>query len=142
MKQLIQKYNVAVNLFLTLVFALNTLAPLSLLFNQDTLAGDSVAQELFSGKILICTSSGYKYVSLEDFKNGNLPDESDPRPHCPLCAIAATSAYLFIPEIYAILFSEFEATSPYYSVFFQRLIPSIILNKANPRAPPIYSFFA
>ena len=69
MKQLIQKYNVTVNLFLTLVFVLNTLSPLSLYFNKDTLSDASVVQELFGGKILICTSSGYKYVSLEDFKN-------------------------------------------------------------------------
>lgn len=137
MKQLIQKYNVTVNLFLTLVFILNALPPLSFLLKQDILSDASVVQELFSGKILICTSSGYKYVSLEDFKNGNLPDKGDQKPHCPLCLINGTSAFLYIPETYAKLFPEFEVISPYYSVFFQLLIPGIVLNKTNPRAPPL-----
>ena len=142
MTSLIQRHGTTVNLLFTLVFILNTMSPLLSSFSQNTFANDSVIEGLLSDKILICTSSGYKYVSLEDFRNGKLPNEHDQKPHCPLCFISTALSHLFVPENNSIQFPIFKSENPYYRTFLQVLIPNITLNNSFPRAPPSYSFFA
>jgi len=138
MKNIMQRYRHPVNLLLTLALFLNAIAPLSfaLAHNADQNSG---IEELFGNKILICTPLGYKYISLDEFKNGAAPEDHDTRPHCPLCVINMAADHPYIPTDFVIEYPHITPIKPHYHGVSQNFTLNEIYTNANPRAPPHFS---
>lgn len=129
---------------LSLVLALNTALPAFTSFDNFFKANSeeeiATLEKLYGkqGKILICTSYGFKYVTIEELQNGDSNgsphnDES----HCPLCIITAannktapssqaTIDVPFNPEYKALSFYSKEAIIHSYENSFYK----------SSRAPP------
>lgn len=49
------------------------------------------------GKVMICTITGVKWVSLQDLQSGNAPETSQKPHNCPLCSISGIGMAAFQP---------------------------------------------
>jgi hypothetical protein len=83
-----------------LAFLINAFVPFFAIYNipQASAATQEQTQDkensFFGDKILICTSAGFKWVSLDDLESFQDLEQQDDAPHsssfeCPLCYVAA-----------------------------------------------------
>lgn len=58
-------------------------------------------KELYGGdaKVLICTSFGFKYVSLDELEKEQGQGETSPQEHCPLCLLTANKNKSYEPSL-------------------------------------------
>lgn len=54
---------------------------------QNLSVAQTQAAEFF-GKILICTITGYKWVSIDDLRKGKIPETAHKGQTCPLCTFS------------------------------------------------------
>ena len=91
----------------------------------------------FFGKVLICTLEGYKWVSLEDLRTGNVPDTPHQGQSCPLCTANVGGMLALAPIGGAYVVWAPLQTASYAPIISAEsrhfLIPA---NIKNPRAPP------
>ncbi len=121
---------------LVLVLVFNSLAPL-LAMPESGPSSDVVGiEELFSDRILICTASGFRYISIEDYEKGEFPDNHNPQIHCPLCIISLYKLDNFIPDVTAVKLSYSVSGQSYYRDVTQGYTCTHRICNTNPRAPP------
>ena len=129
----------SITLLLTLALLFNAMSPLLFAFNVSPASTDSAAESMFGDKILICTSTGFKYVSIEDFRNGSLPDQKNALPHCSLCIINSLLAHNFIP---AVITSDLPQLGVVLTLRYRDVTQNIsrhyAANNSYSRAPPYF----
>ena len=128
-----------VTFLLIIALLFNAIFPLLTALNNYSESKLSGIDELFSDRILICTSSGFKYISLKDYEEGNFPDDNDPRPHCPLCTINAAITDKFLPTITKIEFPRFSGERIYYFTDKNYILSPEWIKYNKSRAPPYSS---
>ncbi|MCC3861658.1 DUF2946 domain-containing protein [Pseudemcibacter aquimaris] len=133
MLRIIRHYKLNINMFAALVILINALAPLSVAAKD--LSG---VEDLFGDKIIICTPTGIKYVSIDELNGLTSSDQDQSQSHCPLCLIKVSASVL-----YAINLSdayEIEHRKSNGQVFSADHInrSASIIGAANPRAPPAF----
>lgn len=65
----IRNSKIAIQILLTITLFFNALAPISIVVAQFTAADETSMESLFGDNILICTPSGYKCISFDEFEN-------------------------------------------------------------------------
>jgi len=134
MKEAKKQHQASISAIIILALFFNAISPLFISFaNASTLA---TKDSPFGDKILICTAEGFKYVNIEDFANGDYPQENDSRPHCPLCIINTVKTDKFIPTITTIKALKVTTTKIHYHILGQVTSYRAAVNNINPRAPP------
>jgi hypothetical protein len=136
MKNLVQKYKRIANLLVIFAFLINASIPALGTIARSSSTSDTSYEAMLGGKILICTPSGYQYVSIEDIGNKKTPNQTGKLSHCPLCAIelasphflASTDVDTYIPSRIARTLSFDTET-----IFLPR---GKTFQKFSPRAPP------
>ena len=118
-----------------LILALLLNAALPSILSLINAASDEQSS-LFGDKILICTSTGAKYISIADYENGNLPADYDPRPHCPLCILNLAMADAHIPASITIKRVQPPAMQVYYYAFAENNYNAKAALHTRSRAPP------
>jgi hypothetical protein len=70
-----------------LAFVFNLLLPFFATYNLSSVQASSEASlaSLIGDKILICTQSGYKWISLSELQGGESVPETEAHFKCPLC---------------------------------------------------------
>lgn len=133
----LRAYQFKINLFVALVLILNAFAPLSVVAKEFSSAKEVGIEALYGDNILICTPTGFKYISIDELndmeKNGQSSDQS----HCPLCQISAFSTILALIE-----FNAFNVPSNYGSVQTIYVEDDLLLSPSRTRnikarAPPV-----
>ncbi len=81
-------------LLVTAVF-LNAAAPLSAVADQLFPSEEASLESLLGSKIIICTPTGFKYISYDDFHNNSGHGLPDDQSHCALCQISTDDNPLF-----------------------------------------------
>ncbi len=66
-----------------------------------------------SNKILICTSTGYKYISIEKLSRNESDEQNTPKQHCPLCIIQTNNFEPSLSSTALIEFSQFLFSTVY-----------------------------
>ncbi len=66
-------------------------------FATYNLSSDKEVSSIFGEKVLICTADGFKWISLEDAKNGEFPNKHD-NVKCPVCFFLANTKTSFVPK--------------------------------------------
>lgn len=91
----------------------------------------------FFGKVLICTLQGYKWISLEDLRTGNVPDTPHQGQNCPLCTANVGGMLALAPTTGAYLVWAPLQTASYAGIpQAERRHSLTAANIKNPRAPP------
>ena len=91
----------------------------------------------FFGKVLICTLEGYKWVSLEDLRTGNVPDTPHQGQNCPLCTANGSGMLALTPIGGAYVVWAPLQTASYAGIpQAERRHSLTAANIKNPRAPP------
>lgn len=124
-------------LLVALALMFNALSPLLFTLNSYASAATNTQSSL-GNKILICTANGFEYISLEDYENGNYPQDKSSIPHCPLCIISSASADKFCPTAITVTFPKITTTSIYYSDVAQISSLHITADNIRSRAPPYF----
>lgn len=136
MSYLLSPYKLKMNILVVLALFVNAIAPISVAFAQQVSAEEAELEALFGDKIIICTPFGYKYIDLEDFKNGEHPTEDGSSFHCSLCGININGDILYTPSSIEIYYKEISA-SAYYHQGIEYYFDNIeATGQINPRAPP------
>ena len=78
-----------ISLFLFFAFVISTLTPFFAVYNLEP-ENKAIVElsKIFGGKILICSSDGFKWVNVVDLENENKHAPNN-NYKCPLCYIAA-----------------------------------------------------
>lgn len=80
MKKIGTSHKTNLSIIITLILLFSAVSPLFHFSKLESLTKNE-------DQILICTASGYKYVSLSDYQNGDLPDDYNPQIKCPNCIV-------------------------------------------------------
>ncbi len=129
---------ILINFALTIAFLFNAILPLLLIFDRPTSPDSDALAQIFNDKILICTSSGYKYISIRDLEKGDLSAGKDNfSSHCVLCLIELAAADLYVPEK-PLIFPSLSISENIYFVRYSSALNFVGLKGNNsPRAPPV-----
>lgn len=89
-----------------LAFAFNLLLPFfaSYSLNSAQAASENELSGLIGDKVLLCTSTGYKWVSLSEFQDEEPAPETGKHYKCPLCYLHVAKPAT-IPSDYSMLLS-------------------------------------
>lgn len=136
----VSRLDCTISFLLAVVLALNLLLPVTGLLAIQLYADDVPEQvsAVSAGKVLVCTSTGYRYISLEDFQNGTVPTE-DTDPHCPLCTLQKDTCDPATPATTSIL-ATYSPPSPLAETKPLDTLPHPLAYSLQPRAPPPLSF--
>lgn len=120
-----------------IAFVLNAIVPFFAVYNLPT--NDAQASELssvFGEKILICTSDGFKWISLKDLQNGKDLPKHNSRYKCALCYVAhKTDKKLAASEVVASFIQPYVVTYK-FPPRSEHITHQSFDSTAHPRAPP------
>lgn len=119
-----------------MAFFFNAIAPLLFALSQPLSADDAELKRFLSGQILICTASGYKYISIDDAGGGDTSETSPETPHCPLCIIAFAETDAFLLADFAQLYLGHVAHVSTLLPSKQKWVIQRFSFGSKPRAPP------
>lgn len=127
-------------LFLILALLINAILPAFLAHDNFRNADTKALEELSGkdGKVLICTSYGYKYVSIAELEEEN-KKPSNNKPSCPICVLASSNTKAFTPHIAELdlQYSRIELIS--FFIFNDEIKIDNNISYKSPRAPPVFS---
>ena len=129
-------YRKIITLTLTIALLFNAVSSLNFSFNVAS--ADSGVRSLFGDKILICTSSGLKYISFEDFKKGDYPKDKSTRSHCPLCIVNNASDDNFTLTATKTKSLPISVAKTRYSQTLKVVFRHEATNNIQPRASPYF----
>lgn len=136
MMNIFKDYKIKINIFVALVVFLNAIAPLSVIAHEVPSAESSVTEALFGDKILICTPTGFKYISIEELNERQNKGQDGQQNHCPLCLINV-AAYILVAVDLGTLFEIEYQTSGNQNYDVETSLTSKSFSSAvKPRAPP------
>lgn len=134
----LRHHKLTINLLIALAVFLNAIAPLSVVAKEFS-ATDSVSSEsLFGDKILICTPTGFKYISIEELHERQNNGQDDSQTHCVLCQINAPVNILVAIDLANVYEFEFRNSASRFYGTNQLQKPNSIYSDAKPRAPPLF----
>ena len=126
----------AVNLLIAAAIFLNAMAPLSVVAKEISPADTASIDALFGDKIVICTPTGFKYVSIDELNERQKTGQDNSENHCPLCLINAFDTIQFtLSSENSFEFQYFYSARKFYNTERAQK-PEPFLNSARPRAPP------
>ena len=128
----------AIQTLLTMVLFFNAVAPLSIVITQFYSVDEASAESLFGDKILICTPSGYKYISFDEFEENSGKENNEQLSHCSLCLINTDSANYYLPDTHILNNLQITAAKDVYYILRYSLRLKTLHQVAQPRAPPSY----
>ena len=132
-----------ISLLTLIAFLMNVMLPFFAVYDiQQAMAAEaeqSSANEMssvFGNKILICTSDGFKLVSIEDLQNGKEQPTPHPEYKCALCYVTAhgTKHTLPVQEVALIYHQGVQYLS--YSFIDDTAVSSLSTRGFQTRAPP------
>jgi len=128
----------AINLIIALAVFLNAVAPLSVVAKEFSAQNNVSTESLFGDKILICTPTGFKYISIEELHERQNNGENEQQTHCLLCLIKTSENILIAIDL--LNFSDFEYLNLEKRFFNINWLqkPHSIFSAAKPRAPPFF----
>ena len=122
-----------------LAFVFNLLLPFFATYSLGSAQAASAddLSALIGDKVLLCTSTGYKWVSLNEFQGEEPAPETGEHYKCPLCYLGIDK-----PEVIAADYSMLQSVSPAYRVSAYSGAPvenpkivGLLLGRST-RAPP------
>jgi hypothetical protein len=132
-----------ISLITLIAFLMNVMLPFFAVYD----VGQAMASEaekssieemssVFGDKILICTSDGFKLVSIEDLQSGKEQPTPHPQYKCVLCYVAAhgTKHAVSAQQVALIYHRHLQYIS--YSLINDTIISSIYTRGFQTRAPP------
>ena len=127
-----------INIFVALVVFLNAIAPLSVVAKELSTSADTGIEALFGEKILICTPTGFKYISIDELHDLQHGDQNAAQSHCPLCQINVFSSLLALVDFGSINFISDHQSDHKIIVESDLFRPGLLFGSVNARAPPIF----
>ena len=124
------------NLFVAFVVFLNAMAPLSVVAKDFSNSDDATAEALFGDKIVICTPTGFKYISVDELNDRQNNGSDNAQNHCPLCLIKISSFVLNAVDLDSSF--DFEIINAEQKIFVADFSDKSanLISSTNPRAPP------
>lgn len=137
------------SLFALFALALNTLLPFFTIYGTSQAMATQFESSLLlksntslNDKILICTSSGFKWVSWKELQNGNIDGSEKPlpKPHtkyqCPLCLLAEKNSDSFITADNDLITSVRFRLNDQKTTPTTAIVQRYVLQRLQARAPP------
>lgn len=132
-----------ISLITLLAFLMNVMLPFFAVYDvQQAMAAEakkSSTEEMssvFGKKILICTSDGFKLVSIEDLQDGKEQPTPHPEYKCALCYVAAHGTKHIVPDQEVVLAYQQSIQYISYSFVNDAVISGISTRGFLTRAPP------
>ncbi|PIR39825.1 MAG: hypothetical protein COV35_00570 [Alphaproteobacteria bacterium CG11_big_fil_rev_8_21_14_0_20_39_49] len=132
-----------ISLITLVAFLMNVMLPFFAVYDmQHAMAAEAEKSSidsmssLFGDKILICTSDGFKLVSLEDLQNGKERPTPHPEYKCALCYVAANGIKHVVPAQEVALLYQQSIQYISYSFRNDAEISAISTRGFQTRAPP------
>ncbi|MBL4602521.1 MAG: hypothetical protein JKY84_07240 [Emcibacteraceae bacterium] len=125
----------AISTLIAVVVFFNAIASLSIVVKQVSNSGETSVESLFGDKILICTPTGFQYISFDELQKRQ---NNEQQYHCAHCQINASVNILFaidLSDLFAIAFRN-SANQFYVATQSQKI--KTIYSAARPRAPPFF----
>lgn len=131
-------YKFSVNLLIAMIVFLNAIAPISVVARELSGSDDTTAEALFGDKILICTPTGFKYISIEELNDRQSGGRDQQQSHCPQCLIKVSATVFTTVEFDNSFEIEYRNTTDQVNITKSEQDPISISSASNPRAPPIF----
>jgi len=120
-----------------LAFLLNVILPFLAVYNVPT--ADALAKQAsssFGEKVLICTLTGFKWVTWEDLQNGSEEHAPHPDYKCALCYLAAHGLKNFLTPDDTLWAYGVMAGNTGFSTYSYQPVALYLQSSRHTRAPP------
>lgn len=126
------------NIIIALAFFLNAIAPLSVVAKEFSTSDNVATESLFGDKILICTPTGFKYISIDELNASQNGNQNGPQNHCLLCQISMSGNILYAIDLTNTFEFQYYKSAQKINDAELYLKPTSVFNTSKPRAPPVF----